>query len=1333
MPLGIYALTIEGDGWQTYASQIELTSGDLDLGIIGDMRRSSATVSGVVRQQVVSSTSNGVSSSCTFPEHDDDPAIELRPCGGVGITATNGEHTYRTTSSTGDGSYLLTGMLPGTYSMSFERAGYSTVLFTTTVAAGDVVDLATTDLTMLPTGNLANGAVRMFVGSVANLPLTGITAQVIGQQGGPTPFPTAPSGTTPILLTGLLPGTYNVRISADEHDTALAQIQVPQGVEVNGGTVLLTPLASIGGLVSGFQSLPVPNAVVFVTPDPTDPNAASLLITPKGTPANPDGAYLDADPAVGEVRRCQRNVAPAGSAADVRQGLCTTTSTAGRYDFVRLMRTGKYLVYAPMNNVVDDSSQVALDHTLRSFSVLTTVGQQSNLDLALVRYGAIVGSIRTPDPTNGTDFIDLTGVEVTATFCQQTPGSSSATDCVIPPTDPLAQQPKGRVSFGANGTYRVDRLPPPGTDPATGVPVASYLVRFHKDGLADQYRVVSAPSLNEERLLDVVMLPEPTQVRITPFWTNAEGGARQEPIGATVTVSGIVDYTTSPLAPVSGTASGPLLGGTFDSKPTTFKSGSITVTVVAPGFAPASTTISLLVPGPTDPPNPDIVYEVHPGGTTILTANVAMSPTPRTVSGNLVVNCCNTPALSNLPISQAPVVFAAMQARLQVGSTTYTAPLTSSGAYSFSNVPPGHYTLTFAVDTTNDTHQIFGNIDLPAPFAVTVNANADFSVPVQTARLHPAVISGRVLDEDNVDGAGNNLPVAGAEVTIPEVPAVPGVPSPKATTDVNGNFSLTVWDVPRDMAVVITKNDGRQPTTFPGVTFNPGGRQQRDFVIAGPKGSIAGEVRGRDNTAAPTAPPLGGVTITLTDGGAPAGTTTSSATGTFSIPGLRAGTNHDYRLTFSRPGYVSSTVAVSVSANQTTFVTVELQAAGRSVGVVVVSQTQVAGADVPLGGVTVSATLTGIPTGPTNVPVVGTTDANGQVALSLRPGNWSLVTSGGAVATVAGVGTAPHTDNTATVAIAVGTDDVAGPTIRLAGPFASASGIVVGKANPAATAVPIAGATVTITTSRGSVTAQTDSTGAFGFAGRIPVDIAASTPYQIAVDAPAGYDDYGPVAGTPDLPISPSATIGTIVVNAASQGTVVEVSGREAAAPLLQGVLVTASLQGAPDIQRAGTTGADGRTSLALQPGTWTLVTSNGASATTGTPPVASPHGDVGGSVSVSLGATPPVDHAAPERARDGQHARAVRARRRRARAAADTDEHGHRRAHPDRRAGPTRTDHHLPGRLRGRERQLPRGRHTRAVPRGCQRRRVHAVRDHAHRTRPACRRAWSSPSSSSR
>ena len=133
---------------------------------------------------MVSATNNGATSSCTFPARDDDPAIELRPCGGVGITATNGEHTFRTTSSSGDGSFLLTGLPAGTYSLSFERAGYSTVLFTVTVAAGDMLDQKTTDLIMLPTGNLATGSVRIFVGSLANLPLTGITAQVLGQMAG---------------------------------------------------------------------------------------------------------------------------------------------------------------------------------------------------------------------------------------------------------------------------------------------------------------------------------------------------------------------------------------------------------------------------------------------------------------------------------------------------------------------------------------------------------------------------------------------------------------------------------------------------------------------------------------------------------------------------------------------------------------------------------------------------------------------------------------------------------------------------------------------------------------------------------------------------------------------------------------------------------------------------------------------------------------------------------------------------------------------------------------------------------------------------------------------
>ena len=219
-----------------------------------------------------------------------DPAIELRPCGGVGVTATNGTQSYRTTSSTGDGSFLLTGVPPGTYSMSFERAGYSTRA---------VHHHRRRRRRGRPGHHRPVRAARPGEpGHRLGAPVRRLAWPTCRSPGSPprcsasrtTPLavsPPRPPGTTPVDLAGLLPGTYNVRITADEHDAALVQVQIPLGTAVNGGTVLLTPLASIGGLVSGFQSQPVPGAVVFVTPDPTDPNAGVAADQPEGHAGRP--------------------------------------------------------------------------------------------------------------------------------------------------------------------------------------------------------------------------------------------------------------------------------------------------------------------------------------------------------------------------------------------------------------------------------------------------------------------------------------------------------------------------------------------------------------------------------------------------------------------------------------------------------------------------------------------------------------------------------------------------------------------------------------------------------------------------------------------------------------------------------------------------------------------------------------------------------------------------------------------------------------------------------------------------------------------------------------
>ena len=71
------------------------------------------------------------------------------------------------------------------------------------------------------------------------------------------------------------------------------------------------------------------------------------------------------------------------------------------------------------------------------------------------------------------------------------------------------------------------------------------------------------------------------------------------------------------------------------------------------------------------------------------------------------------------------------------------------------------------------------------------------------------------------------------------------------------------------MTLVITKNDGRQPTTFADVAFDPGPRTEPvPFLISGPKGGIAGEVRGRDNPAQRRARPRSaGVDVVLSENG----------------------------------------------------------------------------------------------------------------------------------------------------------------------------------------------------------------------------------------------------------------------------------------------------------------------------------------------------------------------------------------------------------------------------------------------------------------------------------
>ncbi|MEO5898868.1 MAG: carboxypeptidase-like regulatory domain-containing protein, partial [Ilumatobacteraceae bacterium] len=1233
-PLGTYTLDISGDGWQTSDREVIVDRGDVDLGIISDLRSSTAKISGVVRQQVVSTNnSDGTTSTCVFPKSSTDPAIVLQPCGGVGIVASNGDKTYRTTSASGDGSFLLAGVPPGTYSMSFERAGYQTVLFTTTVAGGDVVDLPSTDLILIPTNSNANGSVRLFVASAANLVLTGITVQVVGQQA--TPQSVASTGSPdaiPVQIVGLLPGTYNIRVTADEHDAGFVQVQIPLGATVNAGTVSLTPLASVGGQVSGFQSRPVPGAVVFITPDTTDPNASTLLVAPRGAPANPDTAYLSADPAVGEVRLCARNVAAVGAPPDVRRGVCTRTNDLGRYDFTRLMRTGKYLAFAPENLVDDASSEIALDHTVRSFQVSTTVGQQANLDLPLVRFGAIVGTVRTPDPATGTDFLTVDGIEVTATLCQS---SSGPTGCAIPPTGAVYQRPRGRPSTGDNGTYRIDRLTPPGFDVTSNVTVTSYLVRFHKDGFVDVYLSVTAPNLNEERKLDAIMLPKPTRVALTPYWFKA-GSTTPVPIpNATVTIAGIVDYTTEPLAPVSGSSTGPLnASGVFDTNAVpcaparpnvpvcTFKSGSVNITVTAPGFPTTNATVSVDPTSTVATTLQNVLFAPDPStpDQTLLSARLFIDPLPQAISGTLTPRCCTTPVNGvatppALSTSAATAVLASVRARLTVpgnAAVTLTAPVDLGGNYNFGVVPPGTWSLTFEVFGP-DPNLIGNHIAMPAATAIELVPAVSQRLGQKIALLQKATVFGTITDADN------GRPLVGAAVTIANVTAANGIGALTTTTNGAGAFTLDVWDIPRSLAVTVSTNDGRPSTVTAERLYTPGASIRFDPALPGPRATLTGTVAGQENPGV-GAVALQGVTIELR---VPGGTTavlrpdgtpmsaTSAADGTFTLPEIVAsniGVQYDLVYTFA--GYDTIRNPLRVVTGPTNLPPAVMAATARTVAITVLSNSPAPdGSAVGLGNVVVTATLNG---NPAQVRVTTQSGTFGQATFLLRPGTWTFTTTNASNSSTI-FGSARHQDTSLQIDVPVGTGTFTPPAISLRGPLVPVNGNVSGRANQSSALVLVPGATVTLTAPDGTIsTATTDANGNWSLQLEVLFDL--STRFTVTASAP-GYATSAPI---PVLVPLGGTSVPPIVLVAAPVNVPVQIVGAETGSPALAGVRVTATLRGSTTVVNGiAPSDASGNVTLVLAPGLWDLVTSGGPTATP------APHGDVTGVVTVAVGSVP--------------------------------------------------------------------------------------------------------------
>lgn len=499
LPYGTYLLTFSGDGWMTQSREVKVGTGDVPV-VVRDLVPSTGIIQGVVAQETVAG-------GCGYPDTTGaaPSGLVAQACGGVGVSVVGDNGTWRTTTATADGSFRLSGIPAGEYTVIFERFGYLPEFYTVVVRPGDALvvpanavydaalaavlggpdrplsplNVSQVQLRVRPASSLTQGTVEGFLRDVTDLD-TAFDAAGTGREAWPgvcrvamatisfvlaSGQTMAPSGCTlteggGFTLTGMASGVQRIRIAVPRFDPADVVLRVnPEGI-TSVGIIALTPLASVALTVTGALEQAVTGAEVFIA---LQPGAAGFV----------------SDVAAG-VRACRvTNVSgmwqvttAATTGAGFRDGVCATVSNDGAVSFDRSLGTGSYDIISPVNAADPVTASalattVPLDHRQVVRAVDVLAGENVRLDLRLRRYGVILGSLSRP---GGANPIPLTSISANPANFPSIPAAQTGfefcevdeePDC-LPFTNTLVQP---RLSFGPEaglrlGQYRIDRIPP---------------------------------------------------------------------------------------------------------------------------------------------------------------------------------------------------------------------------------------------------------------------------------------------------------------------------------------------------------------------------------------------------------------------------------------------------------------------------------------------------------------------------------------------------------------------------------------------------------------------------------------------------------------------------------------------------------------------------------------------------------------------------------------------------------------------------------------------------------------------------------------------------------
>ena len=406
---GRYTVTVSGDGYASHTREVDLSTGsaataDVRLGVS----------SGVVQGTVTTPDGVGLASA--------------------GLTLRGESGTYKTMSaSDARGSFRFNGIAPGDYVLQAELFGHLTGLAPVTVAAGgaasaDLVLTPVADEGLLDTARIqgavsdasSGGQIECPAGTPAEDCVVTVTTRAQTLDGttrtvSVTVAPDLPYTLPPVEEPGLLPGLYQVDVTAPGYEPGRVTVQVPMGQTVQANPVALYRSPSVTGVVS---------ARVGVVPDGT-----CVLAVP--------GGAGDADCAVDSGGTC--TVTGTSLPAGAR---CAGLAANGSYTLEQLssgpwslaVRTpdgSEYLDVAPVDVVLEPGELRRHD---------TILDRLARIDLTVLydRGGGVLepaaGAAVTPVPLEGDPLDPLTaGGTGQAGLTHLAPGSYRLEVAYTPP------------------------------------------------------------------------------------------------------------------------------------------------------------------------------------------------------------------------------------------------------------------------------------------------------------------------------------------------------------------------------------------------------------------------------------------------------------------------------------------------------------------------------------------------------------------------------------------------------------------------------------------------------------------------------------------------------------------------------------------------------------------------------------------------------------------------------------------------------------------------------------------------------------------------------------